>query len=229
MYHLITEKSPKLIRGRPHGWRSGILYLAPCNLSGRNVCPRSSRGCKASCLYTAGRGAFERTQAARMRKTKQYHAHPAAFMHLLAADIHALCALCDMDGDIHRPCVRLNGTSDIDWAAAGIFKQFPAVQFYDYTKVESRMDAWLAGNRPANYHLTWSRSERRDRYALTVLERGGIVSVVFGGDIPATWRGYPTVNGDQHDLTFLYPAGHVVALSAKGRAKQDSTGFVIRQ
>ena len=216
-----------MILGLAHGWRNAILYLAPCNESGINTCPRASRGCRAACLYTAGRGSFERTQAARIRKTRQYHANPAAFMHLVAADIHALCASCELDGAAYRPCVRLNGTSDLEWPAE-IFEQFNEVQFYDYTKVEKRMDTWLAGKCPANYHLTWSRAERRDRYALSVLERGGNVAAVFENR-PDEWRGYPTVNGDQHDLTFLYPAGRVVALSPKGRAAHDTTGFVIRQ
>jgi hypothetical protein len=39
---------------------------------------------------------------------------------------------------------------------------------------------------------------------------------------------YPVLRGDENDLRFLDPKGYVVALTAKGPAKQDRTGFVVR-
>ena len=36
-----------------------------------------------------------------------------------------------------------------------------------------------------------------------------------------------TIDGDKTDLRFLDPSGVVVALSAKGKAKQDKSGFVV--
>jgi len=33
-------------------------------------------------------------------------------------------------------------------------------------------------------------------------------------------------NGDETDLRFLDPAGHVIALYAKGNARKDESGFV---
>jgi hypothetical protein len=41
------------------------------------------------------------------------------------------------------------------------------------------------------------------------------------------WRGFPIVNGDDHDLRFLDPGPSIVALKAKGKAKLDRTGFVV--
>ena len=35
------------------------------------------------------------------------------------------------------------------------------------------------------------------------------------------------VDGDEHDLRFLDPAGAVVYLKAKGPARHDRTGFVL--
>jgi len=64
----------------------------------------------------------------------------------------------------------------------------PDVQFYDYTKSTRRAIAHAFGDMPANYHLTFSRSECNDRDALNVLARGGNVAVVFStrkGDAPS--------------------------------------------
>jgi hypothetical protein len=36
------------------------------------------------------------------------------------------------------------------------------------------------------------------------------------------------VDGDANDLRFLDPAGSMVWLKAKGKARADTTGFVIR-
>jgi hypothetical protein len=63
---------------------------------------------------------------------------------------------------------------------------------------------------------------------LAVLAAGGNVAVVFRSPpLPATWNGYPVVDGDQTDLRFLDGTNVVVGLKAKGTAKNDSTGFVV--
>ncbi len=81
---------------------------------------------------------------------------------------------------------------------------------------------------PANLHLTFSRSEINEADCLEVLAAGGNVAVVFA-DRPATWNGYPVIDGDQHDLRHLDPKGVVVGLSPKGlKAKRDTSGFVVR-
>ena len=47
-----------------------ILYMAPSDLSGFNVCPFASKGCIDGCLNTAGMGIFSNVQLARINKTK---------------------------------------------------------------------------------------------------------------------------------------------------------------
>ena len=47
-----------------------ILYLAPYNLSGFNVCPFASKGCISGCLNTAGMGIFSNVQLSRINKSK---------------------------------------------------------------------------------------------------------------------------------------------------------------
>jgi hypothetical protein len=50
--------------------------------------------------------------------------------------------------------------------------------------------------------------------------------VVFN-KIPETYKGKPVYNADDTDLRFLDPKGVVLGLKAKGRAKKDTTGFVV--
>jgi hypothetical protein len=42
------------------------------------------------------------------------------------------------------------------------------------------------------------------------------------------WRGYPVVDGDERDDLMLdIPMGTILGLRAKGKARQDTSGFVI--
>jgi hypothetical protein len=38
----------------------------------------------------------------------------------------------------------------------------------------------------------------------------------------------PVVNADEDDLRFLDPPNVVLSLTAKGRARKDTSGFVVR-
>ncbi len=212
---------------------SYILHLAPSKLSGVNVCPKASAGCIATCLNTAGRGVFSNVQAARIRKTRYLFTDRKGFMQDLCKDLDAVCRKAlklKM-----KPVVRLNGTSDIDWTRITcfdgytVFERYPEIQFYDYTKVVSRLNVKL----PQNYHLTFSRSEVNNGDCLQARGNGFNVAVVFDS-IPEFWHGLPVVNGDNHDLRFLDPKGsivskgHIIGLKAKGKAKRDTSGFVVR-
>ena len=96
---------------------------------------------------------------------------------------------------------------------------------------------------PENYHLTFSKTESNDADVARVLEAGGNVAAVFSRDAfkasvasgvahgfkLAPWEGAPVIDGDAHDYR---PAegmqGAIIALKAKGDARNDTTGFVIR-
>jgi hypothetical protein len=134
-----------------------------------------------------------------------------------------------------RLAVRLNGTSDLAWEriAPQLFTIFPTVQFYDYTKGIERMLRFVnarscgpVGAWPANYDLTFSRSEDNESDCRRVLDAGGRVAVVFDV-IPPTYYQLPVVDGDASDLRFLDPS-LPIGLVAKGRAKRDRSGFVVR-
>jgi hypothetical protein len=55
------------------------------------------------------------------------------------------------------------------------------------------------------------------------------IAVVWrkASSIPTEYLGLPVVDGDKDDLRFLDPKGVVVALYAKGKAKRDTSGFVV--
>ena len=232
---LLTQGDAKTSKGEAAGYLTGILYLAPFNLSGRNVCPHASEGCAAACLFSAGMGAFANVQDARIAKTKAFFRDPKAFVETLAQDIEALKRKAARLG--LSPCVRLNGTSDLPWENLGgqlgvcLMRRFPDVAFYDYTKNPARVRAWLEGRMPANYSLTFSRSECNGETALELAKAGANVAVVFatkkGKDLPSEWAGRPVVDGDTNDLRFLDGPGRIVGLRAKGKAKKDTSGFVV--
>jgi hypothetical protein len=46
--------------------------------------------------------------------------------------------------------------------------------------------------------------------------------------LPTVYLGRPVFNGDESDLRFLDPKGVVVGLYAKGKAKKDTSGFVVQ-
>jgi hypothetical protein len=130
------------------------------------------------------------------------------------------------------PCFRLNLTSDLPWEkikfnGKNVFEAFPLVTFYDYTKSAERMTAFVNGEMPSNYHLTFSRSETNSAIALAILRSGGNVAMVFRKSIPSTYFGHDVVDGDETDLRFLDGKGKIVGLKEKGLAKKDETGFVL--
>jgi hypothetical protein len=130
------------------------------------------------------------------------------------------------------PCFRLNLTSDLPWEkikfnGQNVFDAFPLVTFYDYTKSVERMTAFVNGEMPSNYHLTFSRSETNGAIALAILRSGGNVAMVFRKSLPSSYMGFEVVDGDETDLRFLDGKGKIVGLKEKGLAKKDETGFVL--
>lgn len=221
---LSVDTNAKTIKGRKKGYVTGILYLSPANISGRQVCPHRSAGCELACLNSAGRGAFSNVQSARLKKTLSFFKDKEGFVQGIKKDIVALVKKAKREGML--PCVRLNGTSDIPWHNMDIMQEFPDVPFYDYTPNKSRMLDYLDGKLPANYSLTFSRKEDNETACEEILARGGNIAAVFK-EAPTIWKGIPCFDGDQSDLRFLDPKGVIVALKAKGKAKKDTSGFVI--
>jgi hypothetical protein len=234
-FKLLSTANPKIQKGTKLGYLSFILHLAPADLSGHNTCPKATAGCKAACLNTAGRGGMFRKgettnaiQKARIRKTKYFYEDRAGFMLDLAYDIQKGIKMAEKLG--LKPVFRLNGTSDLSWekyevpvfCAKNIFELFPNVQFYDYTKVLGRKVADIP-----NYFLIFSKADGNDADVARAMKQGMNVAAVFD-EVPGEYMGKEVINADETDLRFLDPKGVIAGLKAKGRAKKDYSGFVIR-
>ena len=221
-----TIKSQKVLSKNGKPFITAIMYLAPYNLSGVNVCPMAgsnAAGCAEGCLNSAGMGKFSNVQQARIAKTAWFNLDPKGFIDAMSRDIERFYTWAIKKG--LEPVYRPNGTSDIRWERYGLFERFPELQFYDYSKLHNRKGL------PDNYHITWSYSEATKAYAErfdAVTADGTNAAVVFRGKtLPDFFRGKPVLNGDAHDLRFLDDPHHVVGLLAKGKAKQDTSGFVV--
>jgi hypothetical protein len=227
MFKLLSTANPKIQKGTKLGYLSFILHLAPADLSGKNTCPKATEGCKAACLNTAGRGGMFRKgentnmiQKARIRKTNYFYNDREGFLADLEADIRKGIKLATKLG--LTPVFRLNGTSDLSWEKYGIIEKFPTVQFYDYTKVLGRKVSHLP-----NYFLIFSKADGNDSDVAEAIMQGMNVAAVFDA-VPTEHMGRPVIDADEHDLRFLDAKGVIAGLKAKGRAKKDYSGFVIR-
>ena len=99
---------------------------------------------------------------------------------------------------------------------------YPDVVFYDYTKVLGRKVKSIA-----NYSLTFSRAENNDADVDKAIAQGLNIAAVFDR-VPTDYLTLPVIDGDESDLRFLDAKGVIVGLTAKGPAKKDYSGFVIR-
>jgi hypothetical protein len=228
---LSCGSNAKTVKGDGSEYLTAIMYLTPWKSAGINVCPMAEQAkCIDGCLNTAGRGQMSSVQIGRARKTQWFAQDRQGFMAQLVQDLESFVSYCSKRGI--QPCVRLNGTSDIRWELIpveghkNIMEAFPSVVWYDYTKIANRRGL------PDNYHLTWSYSGANEAYAKqhAIAKANGLnIAVVFRrkGDIPTQFLGLPTIDGDRDDMRFLDPKGVVVALYAKGKAKQDQSGFVV--
>lgn len=243
------KSNPKVAKNGKVDVLTAPLHLAPFNLSGFQTCAQASAGCAAACLHTAGNPAYmAQKESSRINKTRAYFKQRDAFMAVLVFEIAAhrrKAAKLGMECGI-----RLNATSDLPWERRVVnvdgvdtllFDIFPDVIAYDYTKITKRAIAWAEGRMPANYHLTFSRTEDNDADVAKVLAAGGNVAVVMTPEVykaalsaglgARQWDalGHDRItDGDAHDYRPADPVGCIVALKAKGDAKRDTSGFVLR-
>ena len=230
-----TNNSAKIAKNGKKGVSTYIIYLAPSTQSGHNVCPKATSECIAACLSESGHNRIDtsgRINRARIKKTQLFFDTRTEFVNHVAKEIANAKKRADKAG--LEFSVRLNGTSDLSPIlfkgsdGLTLLETFPQIQFYDYTKVLNRLEK----ERPANYHITFSKNESNDKDCVSALKLGANVAVVFntkkGKELPESWNGYPVVDGDETDLRFLDPkGGYVVGLRAKGKAKKDVTNFVV--
>ena len=251
---LSIEADPKTVKGSKQGYLTAILYLTPSNASGRQFCPMAKTAkCDEPCLNSAGRGGIARKtfnpygvelpdnviQRARLKRSQLFIKDRERFMKQLTKEIAAFSQKAHKRG--LKPCIRLNGTSDIAWeniqwyepslhGVHTIFSLFPYIQFYDYTKVITRLNKV---KHIPNYDLSLSYSGANDEYARSCLyahffEKARLVQVVRNDTVKRERMSYETIiDGDETDLRFLDKPGSLVLLRAKGKARKDRSGFVL--
>jgi hypothetical protein len=246
-FRLLTPGNPKTEKGRAQGYWTFILHFAPADLSGFNVFAMSTAGCRKACLNTAGRGGIKagtgilsynqvkrgvrnEIQHARRLQARAFFQFRSRFMLELAKEIAKAILKARRAGYI--PVFRLYGTSDIRWESvpvpgfANIMEMFSDVTFYDYSKLPNRK------NIPPNYHLTFSLADGDDAASIAAINNGMNVAAVFRNKDTVTRyvangivlgdKHMPVIRGDDTDLRFLNPPGHVIALYAKGNAKKTA-------
>jgi hypothetical protein len=229
--------NPKAVKAQALGWLNAINYMAPHRLAGvGNLCPNASAGCIALCLgeHSGNATLYPTVLKSRIRKARWFMTDRKAFLAEMVQHIER--AKRDARKARLKLAVRLNGATDIAWegVARDVFAAFPTIQFLDYTKSVQRALAHAQGKLPPNYHLTFSRSETNWSDCVRVLAAGGNVAVVSSCPMPALYRGWSCVDGDQSDLRHLDACGGerrslVVWLSPKGaKAKASRNGFVLR-
>ena len=216
-----VASSSKIAKGLKYNEMTYILYLAPAEQSGYNVCPMSTEECRTACLSESGHNRIDvkknAINKARIKKTKLFFEERDFFMSWLVKEITK--AKIDADTKGYRFSVRINGTSDIDLTTfkiggRNILEIFPLIQFYDYTKVAKRFK--LLEKYP-NYDLTYSFSGYNMIQCLDLLEnKKGRVAMVFEGKVlPKTFLDYKVIDGDEYDMRYMDEQGVIVGLKFK--------------
>lgn len=214
------NSSQKILKGfKEKNYTTGILYLQPADaVSTKTLCPYADvAGCKDDCLgKKSGRLAMNQSQLAMTRRTLQYVLDPDGFKDRLRSEI--------IKNEKDNYCIRLNGTSDIDWT--DLIESLPNIQFYDYSKILHRVQR----NTLSNYHLTFSGSflnSKVIKQTKTAIADGLNVALPLNtketkGEfkrpvtIIANGKRRKLYNFDTTDLRFLDKKGSIGTLLRKG-------------
>jgi len=211
-----TEKSDNTGKAETY-----IMYLQPAGkVAAITLCAGAvASGCEGPCLISSGMLGMSTGQRAATKRTLLMLMRPEWFTTQLLTEVDKAERRALRTG---VPALfRLNGTSDVDFSR--VIEQRPDSDFYDYTKVLSR----VRKNMLSNYHLTFSGSmySQQSRNALRkAVIRGHNVAVAFNtkglqsDDIQVPDS---LVSFDETDLRPLDIAGTIGALTRKGSSKAE--------
>lgn len=224
----LLKQNSKLSKGNNLNYG---VELLPSVLSGKNLCPSAGK-CKLTCLAFSGpqgliygkamfKGEMINKQLKLLaRRTYVYLNDHDWFIKLLKAELTHKQTLSELTSKNLN--IRLNVFSDIDWTF--LTNELKNISFYDYTKVWTRKST-------SNYHLTFSASERTDKFEIfEKAAQGENVAVVFNEKkLPNNFLNLDVVNGDKSDDRYNDPKGVIVGLKLKvtSGGKQD-TSFAFR-
>ena len=238
-----TKQSAKMQYSYNSGTETYCIYLAPADMSGHNVCP-NSKYCKQFCLNGSGHNKIDiltngfegsHINRARIRKTKFFYDNRSKFMDIIIREIKRAKNHAEKNGMDFA--VRLNGTSDLSpeifkYNGQNILEIFPDVQFYDYTKVSSRL---RLNEKYDNYDLTLSYNGHNWDECKEYLKRGGKVAMVFGKDLPTEYKGFEVIDANGYDMRYLDPQGTIMGLHyhpvasdyVNGKFVMPTTEFIV--
>ena len=223
-YQLLgINASTKIEKGQKINVNTAILYLAPdTTVTNKTICPNASRnGCSNDCLASSGRLGMINGQLAQIRRTLYYLYHNESFMIQLQNEIDKYHKKY---GD--TLAVRLNGTSDLNWAE--FIANNPKIQFYDYSKHRNM----IVKNKNKNHHYTFSGSMYSDysRKELTKAVNSGLnIALAFNTKgtkkdtlrIPKKLFNKKLVDFDVTDVRFKDKKGSIGYLKRKGSNVND--------
>lgn len=213
-------------------YRIVALALSPATSDGhgKTNCPNSSIGCENICVGSDNVGlsaVFKSISLARQAKSLWLKSDPVGFYRQLCDEIETEQRFSDRDGT--TLVIRPNTFTDLNWFK--LFRDFPRVIGYDYSKVFSRVND---PNRPENYTIvpSWTERPKDQRDCLNLLAQGFNCAVCFAEigpfagyralmqRLPETWSlngmRVKVIDGDDTDLRFL-----------DERSKPGQTGFAV--
>jgi len=212
-----TVKHKKSLK---YGELTYSLYLAPAKMSGSEVCPGRTAECSKLCLNESGYNTMkqdingEHINDSRITKTRLFFEDREFFMKMMIAEIRS--GITRAQKLNYKFSVRLNNTSDISPLAfvlhgKNILEMFPDTNFYDYSKVKSRVDLM---KKYRNYNVTFSYTGYNLTECELMLLNKINVAIVFKV-VPNTFMGYKVIDGDLNDLRYRDLKGVIVALKYK--------------
>ena len=228
---ILTTAQHKLDKGRARKWATCGITLAPGNSAKLGTVCASAGVCEAiNCIADSGRNRFAKSKSARYRRTLLFKRHTAQFFAQASAELTLWHIEQSAQG--FKVACRPNILSDLPAMAHQLARQHPSIQMYDYTKHPRPADRRLA-----NYHLTYSYSEKTTPADLDhCIENRVNVAVVFGlkrsDKLPKTFtlhgREFPVIDGDVSDLRFLDPCdrSYIVGLRWKVGKDRDRKSVV---
>lgn len=224
----------------------GLLTIRVRGIAANSTfCLGSSPECRAACLAHTGRNVYAYSMRVKRQRCEALLSKPVHFMRAIVARVEQHETNSKKRGD--EPFVRMNVISDIPWElfAPGLFRKFPNLQFYDYTKVPGRNPR---AERVDNYDLTFSYSGRnwafvkhevevsRRRVAIVFLPKRKYQAKEIREQpmigLPATFQGLKVVEGDFSDVRPRDPERVFVGLRWKiprgeERRAMKTSAFVV--
>ena len=252
VYKLLTVDDPSLARRasnlklgknsfRTLGWTGQAATKCKVHVDGvlvvLNTCT-SAGLCQALCVLQHGKGTIPLVERARNWRTWLVYKYPEIVAAVLWFEIDVNVSVSRSNLEIRaesldQVLLRMNVDSDLPWEFVPSLFDHEGLMAYDYTKHESILSTPTGWVLP-NYRKVYSVNEKsRGELVWEFLKRGGSVAVVgryAKGTLPPAWTNlhgfwWPVEDGDLTDDRFATPAGHVVALRAKGKAIGKVTAF----